>query len=75
MGAAILEQLQKLPEDVQQKALRYIEVLVAEHAQNNEEAIETPQKKRQAGTMKGTFILPLADDFDAPMDDFQEYME
>ncbi len=70
MGAAILEQLQKLPEPMQQKALQYIEALVAEYAQCQEEPIEPPRKKRQAGTMKGTFVLPLADDFDAPLDDF-----
>jgi Protein of unknown function (DUF2281) len=76
MGAAILEQLQKLPEPMQQKALQYIEALVAEYTQQREEEpIETPRKKRRAGTMKGTFVLPLADDFDAPLDDFQEYME
>jgi proline dehydrogenase len=75
MGAAILEKLQKLPEPMQQKALQYIESLLAEHEQAEKGAIETPQKKRQAGTMKGTFVLPLADDFDASLDDFQEYME
>lgn len=33
-----------------------------------------PQKKtRQLGFMKGT-ILKIADDFDAPLDDFREYM-
>jgi Protein of unknown function (DUF2281) len=31
-------------------------------------------KKRQAGMMKGTFVLPLVDDFNAPLEDFQEYM-
>ena len=75
MGTAILEQLKKLPESVQQQALRYVEALVAEHLQSEEGAIEMPRKKRQAGTMKGTFVLPLAEDFDAPLDDFQEYME
>lgn len=75
MGAAILEELQKLPEPIQQKALQYIEALVAEHTQREGEPIEAPRKKRQAGTMKGTFVLPLADDFDAPLDDFREYME
>ena len=74
MGAAILEQLQKLPEPMQQKALQYIEALLAEHLQEEEGTIETPRKKRQAGTMKGTFVLPLVDDFDSPLDDFQEYM-
>ncbi|WP_229414730.1 MULTISPECIES: DUF2281 domain-containing protein [Moorena] len=24
--------------------------------------------------LKGTFVLPLPDDFDEPLDDFKEYM-
>jgi hypothetical protein len=32
-------------------------------------------KKRRSGILKGTFVLPLADDFDEPLADFQEYME
>jgi prevent-host-death family protein len=35
---------------------------------------DTPPKSRQLGTMKGT-ILYMAPDFDAPLDDFKEYME
>jgi antitoxin (DNA-binding transcriptional repressor) of toxin-antitoxin stability system len=31
-------------------------------------------KERQLGTMKGT-VLYMAPDFDAPLDDFKEYME
>jgi hypothetical protein len=30
--------------------------------------------KRQAGCMKG-FVTYMAEDFDAPLDDFKEYME
>ena len=32
-----------------------------------------PKKIRQLGTMKGT-VLYMAPDFDAPLDDFKEYM-
>lgn len=31
-------------------------------------------KRRQVGTMKGT-VLYMAPDFDAPLEDFKEYME
>ena len=31
-------------------------------------------KARQPGTMRGT-VLHIAADFDAPLDDFQEYMQ
>jgi hypothetical protein len=34
-----------------------------------------PQRKpRQLGTLRGT-VLYMAPDFDAPLDDFKEYME
>ena len=32
-----------------------------------------PVKKRRAGILKGTFVLPLSHDFDEPLEDFQEY--
>lgn len=74
LDTTILEALVKLPDSLKQEVLHYIEFLVEKYA-NNEVAIDPVQKKRQAGMMKGTFILPLADDFDAPLEDFQEYME
>lgn len=33
-----------------------------------------PRKPRQPGTLKGT-VLHMAADFDAPLEDFREYME
>jgi hypothetical protein len=72
MESAILEQLQKLPESGQQEALRYIEALVIQYSQSSQNIMPSPVKKRQAGMMKGTFVLPLADDFNAPLEDFQE---
>jgi Protein of unknown function (DUF2281) len=83
MEQAILEQLQQLPEAAQAEALRYIEGLVAQHTaaasmQNVATRSDSTQpipKKRQAGMMKGTFVLPLPEDFNAPLEDFQEYME
>jgi antitoxin (DNA-binding transcriptional repressor) of toxin-antitoxin stability system len=35
---------------------------------------DTPQKPRQPGTLRGT-VLYMAPDFDAPLEDFKEYME
>jgi antitoxin (DNA-binding transcriptional repressor) of toxin-antitoxin stability system len=40
-------------------------------AKSEEEEKETPTRK--LGTLKGT-ILYMADDFDAPLDEFREYM-
>ena len=35
---------------------------------------EVPRKPRQPGTLRGT-VLYMAPDFDAPLEDFKEYME
>ena len=37
-------------------------------------SVRQPSAKRRLGTMKGS-VLSIAPDFDAPLDDFQEYME
>ena len=37
-------------------------------------ASNSQPKPRQLGTLKGT-VLYMAPDFDAPLDDFKEYME
>lgn len=66
----ILEYLQKLPDSLQQEVLHYTQFLLETHAKNTPQ----PQKKRQAGFLKGTFALPLSEDFDEPLEDFQEYM-
>ena len=37
-------------------------------------AVESLKPERKLGTMKGS-VLYMAPDFDAPLDDFKEYME
>lgn len=37
-------------------------------------AVTQPKRPRQLGTLKGT-VLYMAPDFDAPLEDFREYME
>jgi hypothetical protein len=68
---AILEYLHKLPSLLQQEVLYYTQFLLENHTKNTSQ----PQKKRQAGFLKGTFNLPLPEDFNEPLADFQEYME
>ncbi|MGV0026718.1 type II toxin-antitoxin system VapB family antitoxin [Phormidesmis priestleyi] len=65
----ILESLQQLPDSLQQEVLHYIEFLKTRYAQPK---AETPKKRRAAGALKGKIIM--ADDFDAPLEDFKEYM-
>jgi Protein of unknown function (DUF2281) len=70
MEQALLEQIQRLPESVQQEALHYIEGLVAKHNQS----VQAPplSRKNAFGIWKGA--VWMSDDFDAPLDDLQEYM-
>ncbi|MCO6483335.1 MAG: DUF2281 domain-containing protein [Flavobacteriales bacterium] len=63
-------QLSSLPEDVRQQVLDFIEFLMRRR-QGSE-----PQEKRKTpvpGLAKGMVTVPA--DFDAPLDDFKEYME
>ena len=53
------------------------EVVITENDQPVARLVATapPERKpRQAGTLKGT-VLYMAPDFDAPLEDFREYME
>jgi Protein of unknown function (DUF2281) len=70
LSPTLIASLEKLPDKLQQEVLHYAEFLVANYTQTNP---PTPTaKRRQAGTMKGMF--EMSDDFDAPLEDLQEYM-
>ncbi len=71
MEQAILEQIQRLPESLQQEALLYIEGLVAKHNQH-EQTPAIVDRQNAFGIWKGQ--VWMTDDFDAPLDDLQEYM-
>ena len=63
-----------MPESLKQELLHYAKYLMANYSQD----ISPEQhsvKKRRSGILKGTFVLPLPDDFDEPLEDFMEYME
>ncbi len=76
------EKIDKLPLDQQQEVLDFIEFL---QSKIEPETIDKPlsflevvkeitTKKKLAGSMKGTFILPLSEDFDEPLEEFEGYM-
>ncbi|HRN36930.1 MAG: DUF2281 domain-containing protein [Flavobacteriales bacterium] len=67
-SADLLIKINSLPEDVRKQVSDFIEFLLARKPQQ-----EPAKKKRVAGLMKGE--IHIADDFDAPLDDFKEYME
>ena len=67
-NADFLYKLNSLPEDLRKQVLDYIEALLKRVKDE-----KAPRKKRIAGLMKGQ--IHIADDFDAPLDDFKEYLE
>ena len=74
--SSILNNIHKLPETIQQSVLLYTEFLVSRYAKDPTITAEdtAPQKPRLAGSMKGTFTLPLPDNFDEPLEEFEDYM-
>jgi prevent-host-death family protein len=53
------------------------EVIITENQQPVAKLVATPgpqRKTRQPGTLRGT-VLSMAADFDAPLEDFRDYME
>ena len=71
MEQAILEQIQRLPESLQQEALRYIEGLVAKH-NRHEQTHTVVDRKNAFGIWKGQ--VWMAADFDAPLFQFREFL-
>jgi hypothetical protein len=63
----ILMQIQQLSEQMRQEVLHYIEFLKQKYAEQNQK-----NQNRKAGSQKGKY--ELAADFDAPLEDFKEYM-
>jgi len=69
MSTTLLQQIEHLPASQKQILLDFAEYLVKKYT-----ARPSPKKKkRQAGTLKG-FLVYMADDFNAPLDDFKDYM-
>jgi hypothetical protein len=64
-----------MPKNLKLAVLDYAEYLISKHTQNNSASTtqsQEPQKKRQAGLLKGK--IWIADDFDAPLEEMQDYM-
>ncbi|MEY2977055.1 MAG: DUF2281 domain-containing protein [Prochlorotrichaceae cyanobacterium] len=59
-----------MSDSLKQEVLHYAKYLLKNHLKS----VETPQKKRRSGILEGTFVLPLPDDFDDPLEEFAEYM-
>jgi prevent-host-death family protein len=50
------------------------EVVITENEQPVAKLVAAPPAERKLGTLKGT-VLYMAPDFDAPLEEFKEYME
>ncbi len=72
MESEILMTVSQLPDALKQEVLHYAEFLAEKHKKTLNS--ENPEKKRRAGILKGTFVLPLPDDFDEPLEEFKDYM-
>ncbi len=66
----IYSQLYQLPENLKVEVLHYIEFLLKK--QHNQVSKSKQHKKRIFGSAKGKY--QLAPDFDAPLNDFKDYM-
>ena len=75
LDADLLGAIAVMPKNLKLAVLDYAEYLISKHTQNNSASInqsQEPQKKRQAGLLKGK--IWIADDFDAPLEEMQDYM-
>ncbi|MCY7406742.1 MAG: DUF2281 domain-containing protein [Alkalinema sp. CAN_BIN05] len=68
----ILEKLEKLSDSLQTEVLHYIEFLSERYTKTDEDTIAPRTKRGGLGSLKGK--IWMADDFDAPLEDLQEYM-
>jgi hypothetical protein len=69
MDKILINQIYQLPESLKVEVLHYIEFLKNNYAQKT---LDKPLKKRKAGSAKGKY--KLAEDFNAPLEDFKDYM-
>ena len=68
-SADLFVKIESLPEDLRKQVIDFVEFLLA----RGKKPEPLKKKKRIAGLMKGQ--IHIAEDFDAPLDDFKEYME
>ena len=65
-------QLSSLPEHVRKQVLEFIEFLLQRDSREAGPPQRPLMKQRPIGKFKG--MIHMADDFDAPLDDFKDYM-
>jgi hypothetical protein len=66
----LIQEIRALPENLKLEVLHFVQFLKQKQSAQSEPAM--PRKRRQAGSAKGEVFM--ADDFNAPLKDFAEYM-
>jgi len=74
LDSTIYEKLQLMPQQLKTEILDFMDYLWMKYQKqnNSSDIIITQKKQRQWGQFAGK--IKIADDFDAPLDDFKEYM-
>ena len=71
----LVQQLSQMPEGMKKELFVFVKYLIFKYKTPPPAAVVAKangKKPLKAGFLKGTFIL--ADDFDAPLEDFKNYM-
>jgi hypothetical protein len=70
---SLYTKLETLPSELKAEAKLFIEKLLEKTKKDKEPNSKKKLKNRKFGSLKGK--IHLSADFDAPLDDFKEYME
>jgi hypothetical protein len=70
----IEESLKQLPYSLQVEVFHYIEFLKSNYAKQNIEKTEVTQPKKRDGFGIWQGKISMSEDFDLPMEEFEEYM-
>ncbi len=72
INTEILQIVSTMLKSLKQELLHYAKYLIENYSKDT--FLESHSvKKRRSGILKGTFVLPLSDDFDEPLENFKEY--
>ena len=69
---SLYTKLETLPPALKEEAKNFIEYLVDKTKKDKESKPKQKLTEREFGSLKGK--IHLSDDFDAPLDDFKDYM-
>jgi hypothetical protein len=73
VDALMIQKINKMPIVLQKEVDDFIDFLISKHLKNMPSNDDLENQLRPIGTMKG-LIIKMSDDFDAPMDEFKDYM-